>query len=1540
MTQLKKWLNSVLAMVLVLSMLAPAAAQAEQIEATSDEPITTEVTATTSDSAEVEIEIPSTPTKDDLLTTLNPSLNTAIQTAMDFVVEKTPEPKYFSEWNMLLLARGGYENPEYFNTYLTNVDDHLLSKDGILGNSYTDYSRLIIGLSAVGKNATNVNGYNLVEKLADYENVVKQGINGAVYGLIALDTFQYKIPQIDVTTVSTRENFISAILAKEITGGGFAFFGTNPDVDMTAMALQALAPYKNQPEVAAVIERGLAVLANAQLNNGGFKSYGSENVQSAAQVLVALSALDIDAAEDPRFVKENGAWIVSSMMEFYTGTGFKQPKTGTTDNLMATQQAGYALVAYDRFLKGQPALYNMTDVEFDPTGTESEPSAPVEGSEGDVTLTDNVATLLIKGPDKKVILPSEQFNITADETAYSLLKRITLQKQIALNDRSTDMGAYIAGIGGINEFDHGPLSGWMYRVNGETPQVSANNYVLQPNDKVEWLYTKNMGEDLEPDTTTVTVRVEGYNQTILPTTKVEVSAFDLTGIVTDQQLADSYKTNSTTFALHAIVKAFKDAGYDVTDKEQFDFGDGSYFTNLAGLKAGSVTTRDGWSYAVNNTSPSVGANAYEVKSGDEIVVYFGTDWMVDAYSFFTLKSVENKQYKIELSGIYFDENWAPVVKPISDATIIIDGVESTYKTNADGFVSIQFATEGKHELTAVKKVGEYSIISRPYLAVDVNKETVVEPTPEEPEKPEEPETPIVPPSQVTPLVEQTTGYLLSKTPVATFGSEWSIISLARSHVAVPQSYYDNYLASVAAALQEANGTLEGPRTEHSRLILALSSMGMDATNVGGYNVYAPLHDFDKVIAQGVNGSIFALLAFDAQNYKPSVAQLGRIASLTGVAATNVTTREKLVDYIVSNELAAGGFALAGTKADPDLTAMALQALAPYKVDANVAQVIERGVAQLASIQLTNAGYTSAGNENVQSAAQVLIALSTLKIDAATDPRFIKNGKTILDNIQSFAIGDGGYKHPKNGAYNAMATQQATQALVAYDRFAKGLPGLFEMADVTVEEKPIPDPENPGGSTGGGGGGSTAPVEPTEQVAYITITNKSYGDILATTEVKLNKGDTVYSVLKRVTDAKGITLNTRSSSYGKYISGIAGIKEFDRGPLSGWMYRTNGDFPSYSSDSHTVRAGDDIEWAYTEDLGKDLGGYVDGIESQPGTGGTGGAGIQKPAETKPDEQPTTPTQGDKLQATITAAQVAALKNPPFVIEDKVGGKVEIPAQALRAVGLKDNESLNVAATQTAAQEINVTFEKKAADGKVTSVTTGKEYIKVTLPLENVTANTVVHQLVEGELKAVPHKVVNNKLVLFVKSSGTFIVSEEKVTFTDIDKLANKEDIEFLASRLVIKGKTADNFAPNESVTRAQFAAMVSRAMGLQAKGASTFTDTKGKWYEADVQALFEAGITTGKTETTFEPGANMTREQGAVFMARILAYVGYDAPPARDVTFTDEASINKAYKDQIALLVELGIMSGKEDGSFDAKGNLTRGQLAKMLKRTLQISELM
>ncbi|MGG3839864.1 S-layer homology domain-containing protein [Paenibacillus thiaminolyticus] len=287
----------------------------------------------------------------------------------------------------------------------------------------------------------------------------------------------------------------------------------------------------------------------------------------------------------------------------------------------------------------------------------------------------------------------------------------------------------------------------------------------------------------------------------------------------------------------------------------------------------------------------------------------------------------------------------------------------------------------------------------------------------------------------------------------TGGGEWSILALARGNYSVPEGYYDTYYNNVVEIVQKKENKLDRNKwSEHSRLILGLTSIGKDVADVGGYNQLEKLADFKAVIKQGINGPIFALIALDSHNYE--------IPIVDGVAEQ--TTREKLIDYILDKEIKkgtdeAGGWALSTDDPDPDITAMALQALTPYySKNEKVAAAAERAIDWLSRIQTSDGGYASWGTSNSESSAQVIVALTGMGIDPHTDARFVKNGHSVLDALLSFAVPDGGFMHEKSmpGA-NAMATDQGTYALVAYDRFVNGQKRLYDMTDVVIDR-----PESP------------------------------------------------------------------------------------------------------------------------------------------------------------------------------------------------------------------------------------------------------------------------------------------------------------------------------------------------------------------------------------------------------------------------------------------------------------------------------------------------
>ena len=295
-----------------------------------------------------------------------------------------PEPTVSSiggEWTVLSLARSGIKIPQkYYDDYYKRVEETLKACNGQLHKvKYTEYSRVILALTAINKDVTNVAGYNLLDYLTDLNNVKKQGINGPIFALIAYDCANYQIPENkNAKDQVTRQKLVDYILSKEINkglsnAGGWALSGNNPDPDVTFMAIQALSKYTNQKEVKDAVDRALNVMSNSQLSTGGFGSYGVSNCESTAQAIVGLTALGVNIDSDPRFVKTdsngNKTTLIDGLLHYYCqGGGFAHitgSGTGAGINSMAKDQGMYALVAYNRYINGKNSLYNMTDASTD-----------------------------------------------------------------------------------------------------------------------------------------------------------------------------------------------------------------------------------------------------------------------------------------------------------------------------------------------------------------------------------------------------------------------------------------------------------------------------------------------------------------------------------------------------------------------------------------------------------------------------------------------------------------------------------------------------------------------------------------------------------------------------------------------------------------------------------------------------------------------------------------------------------------------------------------------------------------------------------------------------------------------------------------------------------------------------------------------------------------------------------------------------------------------------------------------------------------------
>jgi len=278
---------------------------------------------------------------------------------LGYIARLVPTPGFGAEWFVLSLARGGVKNAPYYNGYYTRMETYVKGKGAVLDKDRpsanqrsTENSRLILALSAIGKDAADVGGVDLTAPLSDLEWVVRQGNNGAFNALLALDCGGYG-------TAQTRGALLAYILDNQSEGGGWAAAKRLPaSADYTAMALQALAAYRGDAGVSEAIARAIPVLSGLQLTNGsfGFEAEGA-NTESTSQVIIALTALGIDPAADARFVKAGGNPVSAILAYQLPSGGFKHKPADTEADGMATDQAARALVAYDRFVNGEGPLY-------------------------------------------------------------------------------------------------------------------------------------------------------------------------------------------------------------------------------------------------------------------------------------------------------------------------------------------------------------------------------------------------------------------------------------------------------------------------------------------------------------------------------------------------------------------------------------------------------------------------------------------------------------------------------------------------------------------------------------------------------------------------------------------------------------------------------------------------------------------------------------------------------------------------------------------------------------------------------------------------------------------------------------------------------------------------------------------------------------------------------------------------------------------------------------------------------------------------------
>ena len=477
------------------------------------------------------------------------------------------------EWMALGFARSGREVPDsYYDSVVAYVDEKIDENGRLHATKCTTNCRFIVALTAIGKDPTDVGGHNLLAGLNDMGYIRKVGVSGVIWTLIAFDCGKYEMPKgID------RETLVDTILDFQVPGGGWANSGNIADPDVTSMAIQALAPYREEPEVQSALDDAVTVLAGMLDETGNFPSQYGASSESVSQVIVALCTLGIDPNTDARFVK-NGMSALDGLLGYYVeGGGFQHIHSGKIDGI-ATEQGYYALTAYFRMLEGKTPLYDMTD-GF--TATPLEPQTPEAEKQTSLWLWIVLGTGIVL-------------------TASCLLLKKKLGKRKSSNAIMVVIILTVAaaGIGFALQsgvFDNKPELGSEYKIT----QIPDNRLVASE-------HTENI--------CTITIRCDTVldNQNLLEEAKVPYVPAD--GVILPEITVEFTPGENVFEVLQRVCEA-ADIPLEYSWTPLYD---SYYLEGICHLYEFDCGPESGWMYQVSGKFPNYGCSSYEVQPGDRI----------------------------------------------------------------------------------------------------------------------------------------------------------------------------------------------------------------------------------------------------------------------------------------------------------------------------------------------------------------------------------------------------------------------------------------------------------------------------------------------------------------------------------------------------------------------------------------------------------------------------------------------------------------------------------------------------------------------------------------------------------------------------------------------------------------------------------------------------------------------------------------------------------------------------------------------------------
>jgi len=268
---------------------------------------------------------------------------------------------------------------------------------------------------------------------------------------------------------------------------------------------------------------------------------------------------------------------------------------------------------------------------------------------------------------------------------------------------------------------------------------------------------------------------------------------------------------------------------------------------------------------------------------------------------------------------------------------------------------------------------------------------------------------------------------------------------------------------------------------------------------------------------------------------------------------------------------------------------------------------------------------------------------------------------------------------------------------------------------------------------------------------------------------------------------------------------------------------------------------------------------------------------------------------------------------------------------------------------AGQPVSITVNLTAGD-KVIELDEFTKYVERDLPVPDgkaFTTGVVIEK--DGTLRPVPTKTatINGKkyAAIFSRTNSIYCLISKSVSFDDMEGHWAKEAVSDMASRLILSGVGDNSFAPKRDITRAEFAVIIARALGLKESDNADFTDVRsGKWYYGAIAAAYKYGIVSGGGDGTFKPDKEITRQEAAVMIARAMEVAGMDSAitdetaAAELAKFIDGKSFSGWAKQPAAAVISSGLMVGSK-GYARPDMNITRAETAVIVQRLLEKSGL-